>query len=110
VERYDTWEHRQNNTLRYEGFGGGSYSYAGFGNRVITVNAQQIRIDATISVNLNLEETLPEQTAVNRSGLSLVFSGDKNSFNIVNGALPCGMNYGVNPPTSLGFTSFTKIR
>jgi hypothetical protein len=112
VERYDTWEHRQNNSLRYEGYGKGSYSYAGYANRVITVNSQQVRIDATVSVNLTLEETLPNQTSV-VAGLSLVFNGDKNSFNFVNGALPCGTNHdgpSVYPSASLGFVNFTKIR
>jgi len=112
VERYDTWEHRLNNSLRYEGYGRGSYSYAGFANRVITVNSQQVRIDASVNVNLVLEETLPNQTSVN-AGLSLVFNGDKTAFNFVNGALPCGTNYdgpSVYPFAALGFVNFTKIR
>ena len=113
VERYDTWEHKQNNALRYEGYGIGSYSYAGFANRVITVNSQQIRVDATISVGLKLEETLPEQTALNQTGLSLVFNSNRSAFDIVNGSLPCGTNHdgpSVYPFASLGFTNFTKIR
>jgi hypothetical protein len=82
-------------------------------NRQITVNSRQIRIDATISVNLKLEETLPEQTAVNRASLSLVFNGERSSFDIVNGIFPCGNNYdgqAVYPSDVLGFSSFTKIR
>jgi len=113
VERYDTWEHKQSNAIRYEGYGIGSYSYAGFANRVITVNSQQVRIDATISVNLKLEETLPEQTELNQAGLSLVFNGNRSTFDIVNGSLPCGTNHdgpSVYPSASLGFTNFTKIR
>jgi hypothetical protein len=113
VERYDTWEHRQNNSLRYEGYGTGSYFYAGYANRTITVNSRQIRIDATVSVNLNLEETLPEQTDVNIGGLSLVFNGEKTTFEIVNGSLPCGRNFdgpSVYPSASIGFSQFTKIR
>jgi hypothetical protein len=112
VERYDTWEHKNNNSLRYEGYGRGSYSYVGYANRVITVNSQQVRVDATIGVSLRLEETLPEQTSVNRSGLSIVFNGDRSTFNIVNGTLPCGTNHDgvtVYPSSSLGFTNFTKI-
>jgi hypothetical protein len=112
VERYDTWEHKQNNALRYEGYGRGSYSYVGYANRVITVNSRQVRIDATVSVNLTLEEVLPNQTSV-VAGLSLVFNGDKSSFDFVNGALPCGTNHdgpSVYPSASLGFVNFTKIR
>jgi hypothetical protein len=113
VDRYDTWEHKQNNSLRYEGYGRGSYSYVGYANRVMTVNSQQVRVDATIGVSLRLEETLPDQASVNRSGLSLVFNGDKSAFNLVNGTLPCGTNHdgpSVYPSASLGFSNFTKIR
>jgi hypothetical protein len=113
VERYDTWEHRQQNALRYEGFGTGTYTYAGFANRIVNVGARQIRIDATISVNLSLEETLPDQTSVNQAGIHLVFNGDRTSFEIVNGMLPCGRNFdgpSVFHSEVLGFTQFTKIR
>ncbi|MDR0322849.1 MAG: hypothetical protein LBI12_00210 [Treponema sp.] len=113
VERYDTWEHKQNNAIRYEGYGAGAYSYAGFANRHITVNSQAVRIDAIVNVNLTLEETLPEQTAVNQPGLSLVFNSEKTAFDIVNGLLPCGTNHdgpSVYPSSVLGFTSFNKIQ
>jgi len=113
VERYDTWEHKQNNALRYEGYGTGTYSYAGFANRVINVGARQVRIDATFSVVLALEETLPDQTAVNQSGLSIVFNDNKTAFEIVNGMLPCGRNFdgpSVYHSAVLGFTHFSKIR
>jgi hypothetical protein len=113
VERYDTWEHKQLNALRYEGYGNGTYSYAGYANRVVTVNAQQVRIDATININLTLEETLPEQTEVDKTGLFFVFNGNKSAFDIINDTLPCGQNFdgpSVYHSDSLGFTSFTKIR
>ncbi|MDR0322155.1 MAG: hypothetical protein LBI28_11675 [Treponema sp.] len=113
VERFDTWEHKENNALRYEGYGEGTYSYAGYAQRIITVNQQQIRIDAVASVNLTLEETLPEQANVNVSGLNLVFNADKTSFEIVNGSLLCGRNYdgaSVYPSAVIGFSRFTKIR
>jgi hypothetical protein len=113
VERYDTWEHKELNALRYEGFGNGTYSYAGFANRVVTVNAQQVRIDASININLNLEETLPDQTEVNHTGLFLVFNGSRSAFYIINGELPCGQNFdgpSVYHSDTLGFTSFSKIR
>ena len=113
VERFDTWEHKENNALRYEGYGEGTYSYAGYAQRVVTVNQQQIRIDAVASVNLTLEETLPEQATVNTSGLNLVFNADKTSFEIINGSLLCGRNYdgaSVYPSAVIGFSRFTKIR
>jgi hypothetical protein len=113
VERYDTWEHRQNNALRYEGYGTGTYTYAGFAHRSINVNAQPVRIDAMIGVSLTLEETLPEQTNVNQTGLGIVFNSDRTAFDIVNGSLPCGRNFdgpSVYHSATLGFTRFTKIR
>jgi hypothetical protein len=113
VERYDTWEHRQMNALRYEGYGSGSYTYAGFANRTVTIDSKPVRVDATFNVYLRLEETLPEQTSVNRAGLHIIYNGDRSAFEIPNGALPCGRNYdgpSVHPSTTLGFSSFTKIR
>jgi len=113
VERFDTWEHKQSNALRYEGFGKGTYSYAGYANRVITVNSQQVRIDAIISVNLELEETLPEQSKVDIRGISIVFNADKTNFQIVNGSLLCGRNFdgpSVYPAAVIGFSQFIKIR
>jgi len=113
VERYDTWEHKQNNALRYEGYGKGSYSYVGYANRMITVNSNQIRVDAVIGVNLALEETLPEQTNVNIRGVSVVFNADKTAFEIVNGSLLCGRNFdgpSVYSAAVIGFSQFVKIR
>jgi hypothetical protein len=113
VERYDTWEHKQNNALRYEGYGKGDYSYAGYANRLITVNSKQIRIDATISVNLALEESLPEQTSVNIRGISVLFNAEKTTFEIVNGSLLCGRNFdgpAVYSAAVIGFSQFVKIR
>jgi hypothetical protein len=113
VEKYDTWEHRQNNAIRYEGYGRGTYSYSGYANRIVNVSSRQTRIDAVFGVNLRLEESLPDQSAVNRGGLGIVFNADKSSFEIVNGMLPCGTNYdgaSVYPSSSLGFYNFTKIQ
>jgi len=114
VERYDTWEHRKNNSLRYEGYGAGNYSYAGyFVRRAMTVDSKQVQIDAMANINLSLEETLPEQTSVNQSRLGLQFNSDKNAFDIIGGSLPCGRNYdgaAVYPSAYIGFTRFTKIK
>jgi len=113
VERYDTWEHKQKNALRYEGYGEGSYTYIGYANRLITVNAKQVRIDAVFSVSLDLEETLPEQTYVNTGGLAIIFNSDKTSFEVVNGSLLCGRNHdgpSVYPAAVIGFSQFVKLR
>ena len=113
VERYDTWEHKQQNSLRYEGFGTGSYSYIGFANRLVNINGQQVRVDAAIGVNLRLEEALSEYAELSQSGLQIVFNGDRTSFQIVNGIFLCGRNFDgpqVYPSTTAGFSQFTKIR
>jgi hypothetical protein len=114
VERYDTWEHKKNNSLRYEGYGTGKYSYAGFFvRRTLTISSKQIQADALTGFNLTLEETLPEQTSVNIGSLGIQFNSDRSSFEIINGSLPCGRNYdgpSVYPSAYIGFTQFTKIK
>jgi len=114
VERYDTWEHKKNNSLRYEGYGTGKYSYAGFFvRRTLTLNSKQIQADALTGFNLTLEETLPEQTSVNIGSLGIQFNSDRSSFEIINGSLPCGRNYdgtSVYPAAYIGFTRFTKVK
>ena len=113
VERYDTWEHKQQNALRYEGFGTGTYSYRGYANRVINAGGRQARIDAVVGINLTLEETLPAQTSVNLSNLNLEFNAEKTSFVIVSNMMPCGRNFdgpSVYHSEVLGFSQFVKIR
>jgi hypothetical protein len=113
IERYDTWEHRQNNSLRYEGFGTGTYTYTGFANRIITIDSRQIRIDAITSLNLTLEETLSAHSSVNQSNLQILFNSERTSFEILNSMLPFGRNYdgpSVYPSETAGFTQFVKIR
>jgi len=114
VERYDTWEHRKNNSLRYEGYGTGKYSYIGFfARRTMTVDSKQVQADAMTGFNLSLEETLPEQTTVNQSRVGIQFNSDKSTFTIIDGSLPCGRNYdgpSVYPSAYIGFTQFSKIK
>jgi len=114
IERYDTWEHKKNNSLRYEGYGTGRYSYAGyFVRRTITVDSKQIQVDALTSFYLSLEETLPEQTSVNLGRLGVQFNPDRSSFEFVNGSFPCGRNYdgpSVYPSAYIGFSHFSKIK
>jgi hypothetical protein len=117
VEQYDTWEHRQRSALKYEGYGSGTYSYAGYARRTMTIrdsqgNSRQSPVDATVGLNLKLEETLPEQTAVSLSGVRLLFNEDKSSFEMLNAGLLCGRNYdgpSVYPAETAAFTRFTKI-
>jgi TolB-like protein len=114
VERYDTWEHRLNNSLRYEGYGTGTYTYAGFFvPRTMNLGGQSAQIDAMININLTLQDTLPGQANVNRNRLGIVFNSDRTAFEIIGGYLPSGRNYdgpSIFPSAVIGFTSFTRIR
>ena len=119
VEQYDTWEHKQNHALKYEGYGAGTYAYAGYARRTMNIrdaqgNSRQSPVDATVSVNLTIQEALTEYAEVSLSGLRLLFNDDSRSaFELLNAGLPCGRNYdgaSVYPSSALAFTRFTKIQ
>jgi hypothetical protein len=118
IERYDTWEHKQNNALKYEGYGTGTYSYAGYMRRGMSFKdaqgqTRQVQVDAVLGVNLKLEETLPEQTSVNQGGMWILFNDAKTAFEFVNFGFPCGRNYDgerVYPASRVSFIQFVKIR
>jgi hypothetical protein len=118
VEKFDSFEHKQNNSLKYEGFGAGTYGYAGYVRRTITIrdaqgNSRQSPVDATISVNLLLEETLTEYAALTQSGMRVLFNDAKSAFEFVGQGLPCGRNFdgaSVYPSSSAAFVQFSKIR
>jgi hypothetical protein len=70
-------------------------------------------VDATVGLNVKLEETLPEYAALSQSGIRLLFDDDKNAFELIGASFPCGRNYdgaAVYPSSSAAFTRFTKIR
>jgi len=113
VRQYDTWESSGTNTLKYQAIGNGTYTYAGYRRRVVTVNNQQMQADATVGINLTLEDALPKYTTVSRSGLRVLFDDAKVNFELINAGLPCGDNYtgpSVYPGTSVFYTKFAKIQ
>jgi hypothetical protein len=118
VEQYDSWEHKQNHALKYEGYGSGTYAYAGYSRRTMNIrdtqgNSRQSPVDATVSINLTLEETLTEYAALNQSGLRLLFNDARSAFELLNAGLPCGRNFdgaAVYPFSTVAFTQFTKIQ
>ncbi|MCL2129951.1 MAG: hypothetical protein FWH35_06315 [Treponema sp.] len=113
VEQYDTWEHDGTNSLKYQAIGEGSYSYAGYRRRTVNISGREILADATIGINLSLEDALPKYTAISRSGIRVLFDESKNSFELVNSGFPCGDNNGgasVYSSASVAYTRFTKIR
>ena len=113
VHRFDTWEHNGTNSLVYHGIGSGTYTYLGYRRRNVDLGGQQVIADATIGINLRLEDALPEYISVNISGLRVLFDDARNNFEITYGAIPFGNNFSgpsVYPGERLFYTSFTKIQ
>jgi hypothetical protein len=114
VIQYDTWEHKGTNSLKYQGIGSGTYTYAGYLRRAVTVGGRQIQSDAMVGINLALEDALPKYETVSAAGLRVLFDDDsKSSFELVSGGIPCGDNYSgasVYPSQDVFYTRFTKIQ
>jgi len=111
--QYDTWEHSGTNSLKYQGIGKGSYTYAGYLRRTVTLDRREMQADATVGINLTLEDALPKYTRINAGGLRVLFNDSKTAFDLVYGALPCGDNLSgpsVYPREKVYFTKFTKIQ
>ncbi|AEF81140.1 hypothetical protein [Leadbettera azotonutricia] len=109
VERYDTWEHRGDNALRYQGFGTGAYSYWGHARRTV----RGVPVDGFVTINLKLEDALPKYTALSQSRLNLNFDEEKNNFELVSAGFSCGDNFSgpsVYPSSAVAYTQFTKIQ
>jgi len=113
VQQYDTWEHNGTNSLKYQAIGSGTYTYAGYRRRDVSINGKVIQADATVGVNLTLEDALPKYNSVSRSGLRVLFDDSKNSFELLNAGFPCGDNYtgpSVYPSAAVAYTKFNKIQ
>jgi hypothetical protein len=109
VEQYDTWEYRADRSLKYQGFGAGTYSYWGHVRRTVRGSP----VDGFVTINLKLEDALPKYTSLSLTRLNLFFDDEKNNFELVSAALSCGDNYAgpsVYPQTAVGYTRFTKIQ
>jgi TolB-like protein len=109
VERYDTWEHRGDNALRYQGFGTGTYSYWGHARRIVRATP----VDGFVTINLKLEDALPKYTTLSQSRLNLNFDEEKNNFELVSTGFSCGDNFSgpsVYPSSAVAYTQFTKIQ
>jgi len=112
VQRYDTWESRGTNTLKYQAIGNGTYSYAGYRRRTVIINNRELQTDATVGINLTLEDALPKYNTISSGGLRVLFDDAKVNFEMVNAGIPCGDNYSgpsVYPGTSVLYTKFVKI-
>ena len=114
VERFDTWEHDGKDILKYQAIGTGTVRYGGYHlGRSITVNNQRVNTDASMNIDLTLEDALPKYETISRSGMRVVFDESKNGFELVNSGLPCGDNRSgpsVYPGENVYYTKFTKIQ
>ena len=113
VQQYDTWEHKGTDSLKYQGIGEGTYTYAGYRRRTVSVAGRNVQADATVGINLALEDALPKYESLEMSGMRVLFDDSRNSFELVSGALPCGENLtgpSVYPSQDVFYSRFTKIR
>ena len=111
--RFDTWEHNGSNILKYQAFGSGTYSYAGYMRRTVSIDRRQIQTDATVGINLNLEDALAKYRAVSVGGLRLLFDEAKENLELSYGGIPCGDNHSgasVYPSANVFYTKFIKIQ
>jgi hypothetical protein len=109
VEQYDTWEHRGDRSLKYQGFGSGTYSYWGHVRRTV----RGAPVDGFVSINVKLEDALPKYTALNVSRINLYFDEGRNNFELVSAGFSCGDNFAgpsVYPQATAAYISFTKIQ
>jgi hypothetical protein len=101
VKRFDTYEQRGSQSLRYQAVGTGTYTYWGHARR----NIGGLSADATFSLNASLEDALPKYESPRISRRALAFDEGKNSFQM-GGGLPCGDRTG---EPGLAYTRFTRI-
>jgi len=113
VEQFDTWEHNAPNSLKYQAFGSGTYTYAGYRRRNVNIGGTTIQADATIGVNLKLEDALPKYVSISAGSLRLLFNESRSNFELVYGGIPCGDNFSgasVYPGARVFYTRFSKIQ
>jgi hypothetical protein len=118
VERYDTYERRGGNALTYQGIGSGTYAYSPQIRRTVSLRdprgeSRSSPVDGAVSINLALEDVLPRYTNLATNRISLVFSDNRDRFELLTAGFPCGENFdGVSfyPYRSVIYTLFTKIQ
>jgi TolB-like protein len=119
VEQYDTYEHRDDSVLKYQGFGRGTYSYQGHVRRMLALKDakgvvyRETPVDGSVSISLTLEDALPKYGSLSQNRISLAFNEAKTGFELVSAGLACGDNFSgpaVYPQTTVAYTQFTKIQ
>ena len=113
VQQYDTWEHNRTDSLKYQAIGKGTYTYAGYRRRTVTISGRAVQSDATVGVNLSLEDALPNFESIGLTGLRVLFNEGRTSFELVAGGLPCGNNFSgpsVYSSENVYYTRFNKVQ
>ncbi|MDR3167330.1 MAG: hypothetical protein LBT93_05250, partial [Treponema sp.] len=119
AERYDTYEYRNGSSLTYQGYGGGTYSFAAQVRRNVALKDsqglvyQEAPVDGVVSLNLSLEDSLPQYASLSRNRINLTFDEAKSKFELISGSFLCGENLGgpeIYPQRAVAYTHFTKIQ
>jgi hypothetical protein len=101
IKRFDTYEQRGSQSLRYQAIGSGTYTYRGHARRDIG----GLTADATFSLTASLEDALPKYESLRAGRMGLAFDEGKNTFQM-GGGLPCGDRTG---EPGLAYTRFTRL-
>jgi hypothetical protein len=119
AERYDTWEYRNGSSLAYQAYGRGTYSFVAQVRRILALKDsrglvyREAPVDGVVSINLSLQDSLPQYASLSRNRISLAFDEAKGKFELISGSFLCGENQGgpaIYPQTALAYTHFTKIQ
>jgi len=114
VERYDTYERRQGNSLMYQGYGRGTYAYSVQIRKMETIQdlsgaSRETGVDGSVTVSLSLEDALPNYRSLLTERIKLAFAAEHNSFELLTAGFPCGDNFD-GPSAHIAYTRFTKIQ
>ncbi|MDR1445882.1 MAG: PQQ-like beta-propeller repeat protein [Treponema sp.] len=111
VERFDTYESRNDNSLLYYASGTGSYWFGGHIRRITQFrdrNGEVYReapVDGSFNLTLNLDNALPNYASIKQERLYLIFGDGRNSFELPAAGLLCGDT----PSGVMSYTRFSKI-
>jgi outer membrane protein assembly factor BamB len=111
VERFDTYESRNDNSLLYYASGTGSYWFGGHIRRVTQFRDREGRVykeapvDGSFNLTLNLDNALPNYASIKQERLYLAFGDGRNSFELPVAGLLCGDT----PSGIMSYTRFSKI-
>ena len=112
VQQFDTWEHTGVESLKYQGIGDGTYTYAVYRRRTVNAGGRSVQADATVGLNLALEDALPKYESISMTGIRVLFNDSRTSFELVSGGIPCGDNFGgssVYASENVFYTRFSKM-